>query len=254
MSEKITVMSFNLRCSVRADGPNCFEERAPRVLAMLEREQPDIIGFQEVTPAQHAFLCRTLTDYTVVGCGRSADFGGESMTVAYRQDKVALLSLKQTWLSPTPAAPGSRFTADQSACPRLTAMLVLGLIGTGKTLTFFNTHLDHKGKQARYDGMLENVQNLSQMPRPWVLVGDMNAAPTAPEIALVEQSLGHLGVRDVTAGCGGTFHGYGTVVPPAKIDYIFTDAPAENSRAVPDEGKGGLYYSDHMAVVSTLTL
>lgn len=254
MSEKISVMSFNLRCAVKIDGVNYFEERAPRVLAMLEREKPDVIGFQEVKPIQHEYLSRALTDYTVVGCGRGADLRDESMTVAFRHDRFALLSLKQFWLSPTPAVPGSRFPEDQSDCPRVTAALVLGLIGTGKTVTFLNTHLDHHGPRARYDGMTENIQILSQMPRPWVLVGDMNATPAAPEIKLVDDALGSLGVRDVTADCGGTFHGYGQVTPPDKIDYIFTDAPAADCRVVADEGKNGLYYSDHYAIVATLTL
>ena len=206
---QISVMSFNLRCAVRADGANYFGERCPRILAMLEKEKPDIIGFQEVLPAMHRWLCEALTDYTVVGCGRDADFGGESMTVAYRSDRLSLLSLKQFWLSPTPAVPGSRFPGDQSVCPRMTAALVLALIGTPDTVTFLNTHLDHQGPTARYLGMLQNIQYLSQMPAPRVLVGDMNATP---------------------------------------------DAPAEDARAVSEEGKDGLYYSDHFAVRATLNL
>lgn len=254
MSNKISVMSFNLRCAVKIDGVNYFEERTPRILAMLEKEKPDVIGFQEVTPSMHQWLCGALTGYTVVGCGRGADYRDESMTVAYRRDKLSLLSLEQFWLSPTPEVPGSRFQGDQSTCPRMAALLRLALIGTDSTVTFCNTHLDHHGPKARYLGMMEIMQRLSPLPAPVVLVGDMNATPEAAEIKVVGEALGGRGMRDVTAEAGGTFHGYGQVTPPAKIDYIFTDAPAEDCRVIPDEGKDGLYYSDHFAIAATLTV
>ena len=254
MANQVSIMSFNLRCAVKIDGVNYFEERRPRILAMLEKEQPDIIGFQEVKPAMHQWLCEALTDYTVVGCGRGADYLDESMTVAYRRDRLSLLSFEQFWLSSTPEVPGSRFQGDQSTCPRMATLLRLALIGTSSTVTFCNTHLDHHGPQARYLGMMEIMQRLSPIPAPIVLVGDMNAVPETAEIKLVEEALGSRGMRDVTAGMGGTFHGYGQVTPPAKIDYIFTDAPAENGRVVTEEGKDGLYYSDHFAIAATIEI
>ena len=99
-----------------------------------------------------------------------------------------------------------------------------------------------------------NFRRLSPLPTPVVLVGDMNAIPETAEIKVVGEALGGRGMRDVTAEAGGTFHGYGQVTPPAKIDYIFTDAPAEDGRVVADEGKDGLYYSDHFAIAATIDI
>ena len=44
----IKVMSFNTRNPVSADGINFFECRKERLAKVLQREKPDLIGFQEI--------------------------------------------------------------------------------------------------------------------------------------------------------------------------------------------------------------
>ena len=44
------VVTFNLRCGNDPNG-NSIEERAPRLKAVMDRYDADLVGFQEVTPA-----------------------------------------------------------------------------------------------------------------------------------------------------------------------------------------------------------
>ena len=84
MAFVLKCMSFNLRVAAACDGVNMFFRRAPRVLEVLEREQPDLVGFQEVTDDMRTWLTEHLHGYTLQGCGRERNCHGESMLLGYR--------------------------------------------------------------------------------------------------------------------------------------------------------------------------
>lgn len=54
--KKIKIMSFNMRTQGEADGINRFRRRKYRILAMLDREEPDVIEFREVTNEMRAWI------------------------------------------------------------------------------------------------------------------------------------------------------------------------------------------------------
>lgn len=58
----LKLMSFNVRYVNDIDGGNCRKNRRQAVIAAVESEQPDVIGFQEPCGEQAAFLCRELDD------------------------------------------------------------------------------------------------------------------------------------------------------------------------------------------------
>lgn len=248
MNSTIKVMTLNARVAVTVDEENSFWERKPRLLLMIQKEDPDIIGFQEATDEMRSWFQENLKGYTTVGCGREKDYHGESVAVAFKNDVFQLLSMQQFWLSPTPDIPGSRFTEDQSPWPRLSIALKLYCDRFGAPFVFLNTHLDVVGKKARYQGMLQNVQYLSCSKEKFIYTGDMNITPDSAEIKLVTEALGYRGVIDCTKGLGPTYHGYGKANPWEKIDYIFTDGICEKAYVVEENGENGLYYSDHFAV------
>ena len=68
----LKIMSFNMRMSHTNDGINNFENRKTKILDMLAAENPDIIGFQEITPEMRDWIIENLTDYYAVGAGRGA--------------------------------------------------------------------------------------------------------------------------------------------------------------------------------------
>ncbi|MBO5041632.1 MAG: endonuclease/exonuclease/phosphatase family protein [Clostridia bacterium] len=249
-------MSFNLRVDNTGDGINSFTNRFDRVVEVLHREAPVVVGFQEVTDGMRARLRDHLPGYTVQGCGREKNYHGESMLIAYRTDEVELLSLDNLWLSPTPRVAGSSFGGDQSGCPRMLTTALLKHNAWNTPFRFVNTHLDHVGKTARYLGAMQLVQLISTYPEKFVLTGDFNATPDTPEIGLVTSALQGRGAVDCTAELGGTFHGFGRVPEDRreKIDYIFTDGVCQNAYVVPDTPVEGQYYSDHFAVCAEISL
>ncbi len=251
---KIKVMTFNLRCPVRKDGINEFENRKKKILATIEAESPDLIGFQEAIECSRDFLKRSLTDYVVLGCGREENYHGESCVIAFRRDLFDLISYETKWLSLTPSVTNSRYEGtDQSSCPRhyLHAELVFG--DEGKRLHFYNTHLDHKGEIARLLGMTQIMQSIESCDAPFVLVGDMNATPndSVVQIPLLSKSRR---IADATASVTHTFNGFGQYESGVKIDYIYTDIPFSDTYAVEDPHEDGVYISDHFAVCTTIEI
>lgn len=253
---KIKVMSFNLRVHTDYDGKNRFFNRTDRVLEVIDRESPDVIGFQEVTDSMRVWLRENLKGYTVQGCGREPDCRGEAMAIAYKSEDVELMSLDNFWLSLTPRVPGSSFGGDQSPCPRMATTLLLKHKDSSEPFRFINTHLDHVGKNARYLGAVLLVQTISAYREKFVLTGDFNALPDSPEIGLITDALGYRGAIDCTAGLGGTYHGYGALdsANAQKIDYIFTDGKCKEAYAIEDIPVDGMYYSDHNAVCAVIEL
>ena len=111
------VVTFNIRCDYGQDGLNEFANRKELILRKINQEKPDIIGFQEVLPHVAKWLKENLNEYYVIGCGRGANLRDEQMSIAYRRDRINLISMKTWWLSQTPDVPGSRYE-EQSSCPR----------------------------------------------------------------------------------------------------------------------------------------
>ncbi|MBR2461250.1 MAG: endonuclease/exonuclease/phosphatase family protein [Clostridia bacterium] len=250
----IKVMSFNMRTQSEADGENQFRARKERIMSMLDREAPDIIGFQEVTDEMRLWLREALGGrYTVVGCGRQSDYTGESVAVALRNGAFELISLTPLWLSETPDIPGSRYEdAEQSKWPRLSVVATVKHYDGNEPFYVINTHLDHLGARARYMGMKQNAEFISGIDKNYVYTGDMNATPDTEEIKVLAAVVGADKCVDATAELGGTFHGFGRLDDKVKIDYIFTNGRSTGAYAVPDDGADGLYYSDHHAVCAMI--
>ncbi|MBQ9797093.1 MAG: endonuclease/exonuclease/phosphatase family protein [Clostridia bacterium] len=256
MEHSIKVMSFNMRCRTEADGPNFFDLRREKIAAMLASENPDLIGFQEVTPEMLAWLQEVLDpNYVVLGHGRGKTYDGEANPIAYRKDCFALHAFRTEWLSDTPDVPGSRFeNAEQSGCPRIYCCAELLDLQTRKAFAFYNTHTDHKGVRARTLASQLLIDRLGACDIPFVMTGDFNALPDEEAIQLLLATKQTLGTVDATCGIKGTFHNFsmdriqkGTL---SKIDYVFTNLNTDPtlSYAVADDNACGHFYSDHNAV------
>ncbi len=247
---KIKVFTFNLRTESKNDGVNYFPNRRGRILDTIKAYAPDIIGFQEATDYIREWLRDSLEDYMVVGCGRGKNYRGESTIIAFRKSEFDMISFETFWLSLTPGIPGTGYGLDQSTCPRITTSALLKPLNGGEPFIFCNTHLDHKGKTARLLGSVQLIQYLTSKPYKFVLTGDFNATPDAPEITVFSTVKDHP-ITDATAGLGGTFHGFSKSAVKVKIDYIFTDLPCDASESfiIPDEGNSeGIFISDHHPV------
>ena len=93
------LVTFNIRGDFGIDGENNFDCRKPLILRRIQAQQPDVIGFQEVMPHVQRWLRQNLPGYTVVGCGRKADYSDEAMTLAIRNETAELLGVGEPTVS-----------------------------------------------------------------------------------------------------------------------------------------------------------
>lgn len=248
MSEKIKVITFNIRLATKYDGINYFDYRLPRIIDFFKNEQPDIIGLQEADDHIRDILKSNMTDYILIGAGRDYNYCGETAPIVFKKDKFDLIKFEQLWLSGTPDIPGSRYEGDQSEFPRVMTAALLKMKGNTSPFWFINTHLDHLGEGARLLGSLQIMRFIQEKKQPVILIGDFNAEPNSIAIkTITENELCPL--RDCTAGLGETFHNYSNT-PFWKIDYIFTSFNCDISKSIvyPDEPIDGVYLSDHRPV------
>lgn len=249
-------VTFNIRCDFEQDGANNFVYRKPLILEKINREKPDIIGFQEVLPHVAAWLKENLTEYDIVGCGREKDLTGEAMIIAYKKERFQIASLETFWLSPTPRVPGSRYPV-QSPCPRTASDAVFKDMETGKVFRVVNTHLDHECSEARRLGLVQILAHLDAEKAfadvPVILNGDFNAEPDSEEMKPLKETAG---LVNATEGIGITFHNYhrdDPKDPQCTIDYIILKGDWEyrNVEKWTDQ-KDGVCLSDHYPICAEI--
>ena len=256
MKNQIKVMSFNLRMDTEHDGINRFRNRIGRVMEVINTENPDVIGFQEVTPTMREWLVETLADYYTVGAGRNADYSGESALIAYKKSAFDLISCESIMLSSTPHIMGSRYEGvDQSRCPRVYTRLLLKHKDIREPIYFYNVHTDHEGQLARTLATVQLLQDICSHNRNFVMTGDFNAQPDDREIKMLTAATARR-VLDVSETVGGTFHNYGRLEMPVKIDYIFTDARNKviDCSLIEDKPVNEVYLSDHNPLFAVLEI
>ena len=253
MSATIKVMSFNIRVRANIDGNNFQDCRKDKILETIRREQPDLIGFQEVQDVSFAWLRDALPEYYILGHGRDVGYKGEFAPIAYRKDAFSLHSFGEKWLSLHEEVPQSRLEGlDQSNCARVYCYAELIHKDCDTPFAFYNIHTDHRGVTSRTVECALLLRHVHELGRPYVLTGDFNALPESECIQLILAD----GARDLCAEAGGTFHGFGTREIPSKIDYIFTDMDGnvEDAYLVADDDSCGCYYSDHNAICAYVEL
>ncbi|MBO5879289.1 MAG: endonuclease/exonuclease/phosphatase family protein [Clostridia bacterium] len=264
---KISVMSFNLRVDCTKDGINRVCNRRGRILETIKTYSPDIIGFQEADDEIREWLRDSLSDYVVVGCGREADFKGESVPIAFRKDMFEMISCENFALSLTPEIMGTRFEGvGQSDNARMATAIKLKPNGEIEPFLFMNTHADHHAAEARALEFSLLVEYMSKKGDRCILTGDLNTLPDEQILQIFSENP-HLPLKDATSLIDATFHAFGQIgknefwkkrygTDKVKIDYIFTTLPTdpETSFAVEDIPVDGIYISDHRPVVAYIEI
>ncbi len=255
------IVTFNVRCTW--DGPDSFLSRMGLIYEKINREKPDVVGFQEVTPQILDALKCIMPGYVFVGHGRNADLGGEGLYTAVREETTQVVNSDTFWIAPDPEDALSKF-ADQSTCPRICVAAQLRHRESGKKMRVYNLHLDHVGKMARADGMACVLNRLAaanaRKPLPAIVLGDFNALPQEDAMRVC-RGWSTPALTDVTAELPGTFHNYGRYAqagkPDEKIDYIFLTEElnaAQAKVAMWTEALNGHWLSDHYPVCAELEM
>ncbi|WP_203582108.1 endonuclease/exonuclease/phosphatase family protein [Microbacterium hibisci] len=253
------VMSFNIRRRMtglswrRADR---WRHRAPAVRALLQQEQPTILGTQETMPDQaRAVLAALGGRYRFVGRGHGRDGRGEGCPLFFDDERLELEDWEQTALSNHPCKSGSRTWGN--FIPRIAVTARFRDRVTGDSFIAVNTHLDPFSPRSR----VRSADALKTMvgSGPAVLTGDLNAGAGSRTL----RELLDDGLRDswavaeqrVTASVG-TFVNYRAPRPDrARIDWILvTPGVAVERAAINARVFGGVWPSDHLPVHAVIAL
>lgn len=251
--KSVKVISYNIRLGIAQDGDNSWSYRRPATIAMLQQETPDLFGVQEAYKFQLDFITENLPQYKWVGVGRNDGTSeGEHMSIFYDVNKLELLDWGTYWLSETPDVPSVGWDAKYR---RTATWAKFRLKKGGKEFFYVNTHLDHKGREARRRGLALVVERIGAMnPKgvPMILGGDFNVLPDDDCLIDVNRSMQDARFVAKKSDKGPTFHGWGT---SAKvIDYLYFSGfhHCESYRVIKERFVGVPYISDHYPISAVL--
>jgi len=255
-AQSLVVMTYNIRFDNPEDSVNAWPNRKQKVIDLLKKYNPDLLGVQEALYHQLKDMTDNLPDYQFVGVGR--DDGkrkGEYSAILYKKSKLKLTEQNTFWLSEHPDVPGSKNW--DAAITRVATWAKFTDIQTKRRFVMVNTHFDHVGVEARRHSaeILKSHARELGFDIPVIVTGDFNC--TRDEDPYKIMTNGELlELIDPCPNPEGTFCTFRVDSVPCKaIDYIFisNDWRADRYKIIHDND-GTYYPSDHLPVSVTLSL
>lgn len=257
-AQSIKVMTYNIRYDNPGDGVNAWSNRKRKVVDLIKKYDPDLIGIQEALLHQLDDIVEGAPDYEFYGVGR--DDGkekGEYSAILYKKSKFDLLEKNTIWLSETPNVPGSK--SWDAAITRILTSTILKEKSSGFEFRFLNTHFDHIGKEARKQSaeLIRKTIANSQKDKnlPLILSGDFNIERTEPPYGILTQKeKPQLFDTKPASDSTGTFCGFKVGEMECRaIDFIFYNKGWKTkSYEVIQDNDGTNYPSDHLPVIAVL--
>ncbi len=262
----LRVMSFNLRLDLASDGENAWPHRRDRVAALIRFHAPDVVGVQEALLPMLADLETRLPGFARVGVGRDdGGDGGEFSAILYRRERLEVVRHGTFWLSSTPETPGS--LGWDAAYPRVATWVELRDRQSGCRYVHLNTHLDHRGDEARRQGARLIRRRLATLAAglPVVLTGDLNATPDSePYLVLTRDDItdglpplldAFTTSREGHYGPTSTWTGFEAIDPGRRIDYVLVSPGVEVlAHGILSDHWDGRFPSDHLPVLATVRI
>ena len=253
-SQPHTIISYNIRYDNNWDIENSWEIRRSKIIQMLIKYSPSIIGIQEGLLNQVQYIDSSLINYDYVGVGR--DDGkdkGEFCAIYFDTTRYVLLKNSTFWLSETPDTISVGWDAA------LERICTYGLFKdriTKKEFWVFNTHFDHIGIIAREKSsglILKRIKKINRQSLPVILMGDFNSIPNSPPVKEIITELSdalQISLQKLH-GPRGTFNGFNEDLSIEKrIDYIFTkNLKVLSYTHVNDRLENNRHISDHLPIM-----
>ncbi|MBQ8894488.1 MAG: endonuclease/exonuclease/phosphatase family protein [Clostridia bacterium] len=178
-ANKLKIISYNIRYTDDPGG-NSIDERAPRLKAVIDKYDPDLVGFQEATPRWITHIYNDYGDEYEIRYKYRSTSNSESTPLMWRKDKFELEDEGYFWLSETPEEESKGWGASLW---RICYWVKLKIKATGKTVLFFNTHFD--GPKEHHIGaselIIQRAKKLGGFTKYAVfLTGDFNMTPWSP--------------------------------------------------------------------------
>lgn len=249
--------------------------RAAGLERLIAGENPDLIGFQELSPPWRDWL----RDHPVSGYGMvggHTEKTGEAGFIFYRSGRFLPLFSGVFWLAD--GAPETPTVGWDARFDRICTYALFEALPSGKRFLMLDTHLDHEGKAARPNQaqtVLSRIGALRERAEkefgaadcPVILVGDMNSTPDSEVYRLYTERL-----CDARAAAAETlpadlctspgFHWCGSAADLSRrghvIDYIFVSPNVRAERygmicTATNLCPYGPFLSDHNAVWAQLS-
>lgn len=253
-AQDLRVMTFNVRLLTDGDGPNQWRYRRDLAAQVIRRQQPDVIGTQELFAEQGDDLIARLPDYAWFGTGRRGGHGDEHMGVFYRRDRLRVVESGDFWLSDTPDVAGSITWGN--LLPRMVTWALFERLADHRRFYLFNTHLPYReqDEEARVRGVEAIMRRVRALPQDVavIVIGDFNTAPTGREHAALAADLKDAWMTAPRRkGPAETFHAF-TGKPDRRIDWIFYRGLQARQVQTINQHQGERYPSDHFPVVAAL--
>ena len=251
----LKVMSYNIRMGTAKDGTNSWEYRYPATAMMIQDQKPDVFGVQEAFEFQIKFIEDNFTDYDSFGVGRdNGKAEGEFMSIFWNKKTVKMVKGGTFWLSETPEKPSLGWDA---ACKRTATWALMKDKNTGKMFYFVNTHLDHKGVEARKKGLeliVSRIDEINPKGYPMVLTGDFNIKPDNEALIGLEEKMQSARKIAPKTDNNQTFNGWGKAKSDMVIDYIYVSgfSACPEYHTVNEKYGQWKYISDHYPIYAKL--
>ncbi|MGM9786491.1 MAG: endonuclease/exonuclease/phosphatase family protein [Candidatus Cryptobacteroides sp.] len=253
---EIKLMSYNIRFITPDDqGVYSWESRKEPNIKMLRDVSPDVVGFQETMNGISEYLIENLPDYDCFLRYRDGepDKHGRNQMIMWKRDRFDLLDSGRFWLSPTPDKVSKSWDANHV---RHTIYVKLRDKASGREFWYFDTHLDHKSKTAKQEGVKLNVEMMKKIAGDDAVVfisGDMNIQRAKSNGYYLDpyyewmDSAVEVAPRTCTRP---TFNGFEYEGKnPGRLDHIFfRNAKAMKFDVIDSEGYGVKYISDHYPI------
>ena len=256
-AQEIKVMTYNIRYDNPGDGPNQWSKRKHKVIDLIKKYDPDIIGVQEALHHQLLDIENQLMGYEFFGAGR--DDGkqkGEYSAIFIKKNRFDVINENTFWLSQTPDVPGSKHW--DAAITRVVTWGRLQDRQSKKSFIMINTHFDHIGKESRKQSaaIIKDSAAVIGKDLPVIITGDFNFTRDQPpyEVMMDESPLRIIDTAPAKAP--GTACGFEVGSRPCTaIDYIFHSPhfKSEDYEVIQDND-GKFYPSDHLPVIVSLSL
>ena len=257
---EVKILSFNVRLdTTETDTNNNWPKRKQACVDLIKDQDPCLIGFQEAKyTSQWLYLKEQLKD-EYDGWGLNRDTGtesgsGEVMGILYNKSKVQKIDGGTFWLSETPDVCSIGWDA---ACKRTATWGIFRHIATGLQFLYINTHLDHKGTEARVKG-LEQLAAYFQKQSASIafLSGDMNVESTHSAFGVLSSFMSN--TRDVApkdhTDKNTTYNAYSNS-KYSVIDHIYcTKTLKVVEYHTVNENYGVPYVSDHYPIYAIIKL
>jgi len=249
-SNKLKVLTFNIRYGTANDGENSWDKRKEILFQLIMEQKADIVGLQEALRPQLDEIQTRFPLYAQLGVGREdGKTGGEYSAILYLKNKYDAQDTGYFWFSDKPDEPGSKTWGNNVT--RICTWALLKEKKTENNLYFYNLHLDHESQNSREKSIDQLLDHIKGKNHPVIITGDFNAGENNPAIlnllsAGFTDSFRKLHPDEKEAG---TYHAFKGTITGDKIDFIFC---SKNFRIFTAEilrnNKDGKYPSDHFPV------